>query len=278
MRKFFTPIFKGHRKGTNNSELRKITMDFQEKIERIAFVVIAFLCIAISILDFFDALDSIPWLSQRIPIMILLATGLIALYNIAERNRTFNNLEKIITTGQSNILSKISMDETNRQIVDSVKNLWAEREDDIQLFFEKLEKEKSIKDHSSLRAYLENCQSKFYSGDIFGTRLDFPWDIEITAVNLKGDFIYHPEKDMISVRSTHIGPYQSIVEKRKGEIFWPSRGKSFRLAAIFPYKYFLPQRFTKVYFRELKHVEAIVVFESHVSVIYSLPKLSNEKS
>ncbi len=45
----------------------------------------AIICIVVTLLDFLGALDSIPWLKDRVPVLILLSVGLIASYIILER-------------------------------------------------------------------------------------------------------------------------------------------------------------------------------------------------
>lgn len=83
-------------------------MKLQNKIEKIGIIVIAFICILVSILDFLGALESFSWISQRIPIMILLSIGMIALYLVTQNNRNFIKMEKDIELSKSNILSELN--------------------------------------------------------------------------------------------------------------------------------------------------------------------------
>lgn len=73
-------------------------MDLQEKIDKIVILLVALICILISILDFIDALDSIPWISQRVPIMTLLAVGLIAIYLVLQNNRDIKRIGHRVKT------------------------------------------------------------------------------------------------------------------------------------------------------------------------------------
>lgn len=248
-------------------------MNWQDKIEVVVIVVTALICIVISILDFVGALDSISWLAQRISIMTLLAIGLVALYLVTERSRRFKNLEESIRTGNERILNKISLDYSNQEMLDEINNIWLEAEHDVQNLFEQTAINTASGNHPTLRQYLEDIESKFLCGEVFGTKVNYPWDFNLAAVNLKGDLIYHRTKELISTRALRKYPYSEILKKRTGTLIWVSDVRSERMHELFPYPFFRALRFTKLYFRELEHLQAIVVFEFHINLLYQLPKI-----
>lgn len=76
-------------------------MKIKEKIELIIMYVVSLCIITISILDFFDALDSLPWLAKRVPILTLLAIGLIALFLITQNSFEFHRNQRVRTVTYS---------------------------------------------------------------------------------------------------------------------------------------------------------------------------------
>lgn len=253
-------------------------MNMQERAELILIATTALICIAISILDFTGALDSITWLAKRISVMTLLAVGLVALYLVTERSRKLKDLEETIKRGNDLILNKINPDNTSQKIIDTINTLWKEREDDIQKLFDQIAINTASADHSALRKYLASIDLKLLSGDVFGTKQPYPWDFNITAIDLKGDYIYHRIDEMISTRAAIKIPHSEILKMKTGTLFWPNEIKSESMNKLFPYQHFKTIRFTKVYFRELGHLNAIIAFQSHINVLYQLPKLENPPS
>lgn len=254
-------------------------MNIQSVIEKTLLIITASLCILISILDFTGALDSIPWISQRIPIMMLLAIGLMAVYMISERNQSLlrlKDLKKIFIDGNNKILNKIELDVTNQEIIERVNFLWKAREDIIRELFDQTAINTTSGDPSELISYLENCFINFNKGKMFETEVRYPWDFTITAINLKGNFIYHPVKELISYpitkKNPKKNPYPEILQRRTGEFIWINETSSEQFRSIFDDPHFDKVRFTKIYFRELSHLKAIIVFESHLNILFHLPK------
>lgn len=252
-------------------------MYFREKLESIIIIATILICILIPVTDFTGALDAIPWLSNRIPIITLLAIGSFALYFITERSKDSKKLEAALKKGNDEILRKISLDETNQKIVEIINGLWSERELDVQNFLDQIAIKAASDDLSTLKRHLHDCQLKFNSGDIMGTKLKYPWDVNITAINLKGDLIFHINDEMIATRVTGKYPYSEVLKKRSGVLFWFNNTVSERFKATLPYKSFkLSSRFTKICFRELGHLQAIVAIEHHIYVLSQLPKETQE--
>ena len=65
-----------------------------ERLEILSLIVIASIGLIITILDISDTLDSVPWLSKRIPTIILLSVSVIASYLILERRNALNKISK----------------------------------------------------------------------------------------------------------------------------------------------------------------------------------------
>lgn len=246
----------------------------RENIETIVIALVGVICISISILDFTGALESFAWISSRISIMTLLALGSVAIYLVIERHRAFAKLNESIKTLSNEMLSTVKPNELDRQMVEEIKRLWAEREGDIQRLFLEIETNKIIDNHATLIDFLHDTMNKFYNGDIFGRSQKIPWDFTIAAVSLHGDFIYHPSRINVGTKASLKYPYSQVVEQKNGELFWLNDGKSeqFRaLVSITPAR-FMNSRFTKVYFHHIERLMAIVVFESHIDILHQIPK------
>lgn len=69
--------------------------NFQSILEKSILISIATVSILIAILDFTDAIDNFPWLSERVPIMIILLIGFLAFYHISERSQVLSKLSNL---------------------------------------------------------------------------------------------------------------------------------------------------------------------------------------
>jgi hypothetical protein len=83
------------------------------KLEEIAFAIVAGLSTIVSILDFSGGLDSIPWLSARIPTLTLLLLSVTSGYLVAEKRSQLKKLENLTQSGMTDIIEKISSSENN---------------------------------------------------------------------------------------------------------------------------------------------------------------------
>lgn len=70
----------------------------KDKIEQIALLSAAILSVLIALMDFLGFLDSIPWLSERIPTISLLLLGIVVSYLSLERRSKLDKIEE--TTAQ----------------------------------------------------------------------------------------------------------------------------------------------------------------------------------
>ena len=57
---------------------KSVHSDWLNQLEISILAATAIICITVTLLDFLGALDSIPWLQDRVPVLILLSVGLIA--------------------------------------------------------------------------------------------------------------------------------------------------------------------------------------------------------
>lgn len=251
-------------------------MDLQEIAERVTLILTAALCIIITILDFAGALDSIPWLTQRVPVMVLLAVGLIALSLLSEGSRTVRSLSSTFSREHNDILTRLNLNQTNQVIVDQINRLWNDREPDIQRFFDEVNTIASRVDLHTLIEYLADCQRNFSQGNMLGTKTIYPWDFTIIAMDLKGKFVYHPREELISTRKLK-DHHREILERRNGELFWLNNYKSLQFEQLFSDKGIKSVRLTKVYFREIEQLSFIIMFESHLDILRQLPRTEVNK-
>lgn len=239
-------------------------MQIQSKVERFGIAIIAILCIMISILDFVGALDAFPWISQRIPVMILLVTGMIALYIVTQHNRKFNRIDEHLERNKNEILSKVIPDDTDQAILKVIHNYWTERENEIERQFK--EAESKSKDINTLVDFLEASENAFNTGNAFGSKQKNPYNVNIMAIRLDGYITYHHNEQMRSIKLPPDHPVWEILPKRNGTLFWLNylRGKlKFQIKSI---PIGTNPRFTKLYFREIVRLGVIIVFESHITV------------
>jgi hypothetical protein len=247
-------------------------MKFQKQIDIIVILLVAVISISITILDFVGALDSIPWLSERIPTMTLLAIGIVAVYLLSQSSTAFKNVENVIRDSNKEVIYKIDSARMNQEILDNIERIWTEREQDFQHIFEEASNIAIKGGLETLRNYLKNCEEAFDKGDVFGTKLKYPWDINITAINSKGDYVYHITEDMISTRRNPDHPNWEILKKRNGTIIWINRTRG-KLHNVENFPFHLSLRFTKVYFKEIPRYDIILIIQSHINILPNLPSL-----
>jgi len=65
------------------------------------------LSVLISVLDFLGLLDSIPWLANRIPTLVLLLVSVVASYLVVERRNKLDAIESLIRTSNRETLSTV---------------------------------------------------------------------------------------------------------------------------------------------------------------------------
>lgn len=242
-----------------------------EKTERIIIFLTMVISILIPILDFLGFLDSVPFLSQRIPTMILLSIGIILLYHLTVSLKNYKKLEIKIEKGINDLKILIKPDKDSQIILNIFRKLWEEKENDIKEFFSQVGQNIVNNDQSSLTSFLKEIGLKFQNGDIFGTKHIEPWDFNLTAINLKGDFIYHVAEKYLHKRIANEFPYSEILKQENGAILWSNYDKSERFWRILPNRHSEYPRLTKLVFRKYENVNAIVVLELHINIADKVP-------
>ena len=248
-------------------------MNWKQKTEISVVILISLFGVVITILDFSGSLDAYPWLSERIPTMILLGVSLIALNLALTPSQSTDELFELYNKSHRELITKLGINQPAILLIEKLIKRWNERETEIERFFNNVDSQSKKNDLDGVKKILDSYQSRFTQGIIDGVKLIFPWDITISAIDMTGKFIYHPRATLISTRP-NMKHHREILKNRNGEVFWINQYLTGQLKDIFgnPDEHYKVDRFTKVYFRELKKLDAIVIFESHLDIIYQLPR------
>lgn len=99
---------------------------WMNQFEIILLAITALVSGLVSLLDMFGLLDSVNWLSGRIPSLTLLMSGIIATYLILERKNHLNESQRENRVGFQNLESLI--EQSRKSVIDSIKGV------DIQYF------------------------------------------------------------------------------------------------------------------------------------------------
>lgn len=245
---------------------------FLNNLEIIIIGIIAILSILISILDFVGALNSIPWMSQRIHIMTLLTVGTVTLYLLSQRKRNITKLEVLINKNHKDIIESIRRDEDEKQIIEVIRDIWRTREDEIEAIFEKVVNGSVYQNRDSVLDFLRNTESSFDRGEVFELKLSQPWDINIYAINYKGVRLYHQHENLISTKPrSPQHPIWKILERRNGRLLWENF-LSGKLSDVNNFPFNENLRLTMIYFRDVPRLEMIVIVESHINILPNLIK------
>lgn len=252
-------------------------MDFQNRVEFFIISFIAAICIIIPVLDFIGAIDSIPWLSQRITTMTLLSIGAVALYLVSQHHRRFRELTDAIQGNTNKILNKIAVDETSQKIIHTLNEIWDERENDFEQIFANAAEIAVSNENDTLKKFLKECEDDLDKGEIFGTKFWRPWDVNLIAVDFTGKIFYHTHEKALFKRYRKDHPTWEILKRRNGTLFWlnSERGK-LAFALNIPYR--RNMRFTKIHFREIPHLKAIIIIQSHINIVPYVVKSYSEAS
>lgn len=224
---------------------------------------LAVLCIFIAILDFAGLLDRYDWINSRIPTYTLLIIGCFILYFISSLS-DFSFLKKDTKT----ILEKLENNQSEDNFLEKINFIWKKQESYIKDIFDYIRDEEK----PDFPVLLDGLYREIAKGDFLGFKLKRPWDFTLTAINSKGVFIYHPNKEVIRSKAIVDEPYDEIFKHRNGEYVWINdREMSEQMLAITPellfYRY---SRFTKIYFQEFLEQNIIVSFESHINLLHEI--------
>ena len=247
-------------------------MKMSKLTENIIITVIAILCILISIADFLGLLDSVPFISNRIGIMNLLTIGALALYIISHNHRSF----ELIKEGHKEIISNMDIkNPEDREMLNKLHGIWSERDSLIQQFFKKAIKESKKKDFNSFIDFLKVSEAGLDRGDILNTKMRFPYDINIVAIDLEGRRKYHILEELINTRPSNHHPNNDILKKKNGVVYWNNQVKG---KFLYNFKLDFPSnlRFTKMYFREIPIFKLILIIQSNINIFPNLIKMGKK--
>ena len=244
-------------------------LSLQQRLEVAGILIIATASIIVPFLDFIGLLDSANWLSDRIPTMTLLAVGSIALYILSQNHTGMKSIEKIIKDNNELILYRIDTEKANQKLLDALGKIWSERENDFNKIFRQAKISAQKGGINTLREFLREQEHLIEKGQVFETKLKYPWDINITAINSEGDYIYHIIEDLTFRRRPPEHPNWEILKLRNGNLIWiyTDKGKLCRKTDLFPKNL----RFTKIYFQEIAELDIIVIIQSHINIMPELP-------
>ena len=152
-----------------------------------------FIAIFISILDFSGILSGIPWLSNRIHVITLLAVGLILISIAIERRLSLESIsERLKVMEQSGVFGSYYISDTKKVLIQLQKT--SEEATDTLM---------AIGSNSSAKTYLSNIEDQVKNGNLAYYRL------------LDGCFITHELHDHL----------EKIIENEHVHIAWTEREK-----------------------------------------------------
>jgi len=244
-------------------------VDLQKRVEIIGMLIIAAVSIVVPLLDFIGALDAVGWLTTRVPTMTLLGVGSLALYLLSQNHTGMKSIETLLKDNNDEILHRISSERANQKLLDELEKIWSERENDFQKIFRKARVCSQNGNIGGLREYLKEQELLIEKGRVFETKLKYPWDINITAINSEGVYVYHFLDEMISRKKPAEHPNWEILKIRNGSLVWINfdKGKFCQRVPL----YTKNLRFTKLYFQEIPELDIIVIIQSHINIVPELP-------
>jgi hypothetical protein len=230
-----------------------------------------FVSLIISVLDFTGAIDGLPWLKERIPVMTLLVVGVTTLSVLTDGDRLIRVARQANREAQEELAERLALNAVGVDVMRKLNARWQEREVEIHHFFNETV---SIRSERIFLEKLANFQNDFGAGEMTGgSRTRFPWDLTVAAMDLSGRFSYHPNPEIQGTRpnQTH---HARILRERNGECFWVNQFITPQLRGVLgttPGDEFKHDRLTRVYYRYNRHLNTICIIESHLDVLYQLP-------
>lgn len=230
-------------------------------IDEAVVILLALLCIIISLGEFLGFLDNITWISNRIPTYILLILSTFVIYHIIHQHQVEGFNEQSYTK----ILEQVESLSMNNEYGNNIGELFKIRERDIYYILAILEK---AKNNSELIKQTENLTQDLFDGKIGERKLGFSWDLTVTVIDDIGTFIFHPNNELINTRvSPNIDIYQQIIKNKAGVLNWKNRYQTEKMLSLSDKCEVKSSRLSKVYFRENIAKTAIIVIESHINII-----------
>ncbi|MFF8679359.1 hypothetical protein ACF07F_15760 [Streptomyces sp. NPDC015237] len=228
--------------------------------------------ISISLLDLAGAIDGLPWLKERIPVMTLLVVGVTTLSVLIDGDRLVRVAREANRETQEELAERLAIDAVGVSVMRQLNARWNEREVEIYHFFNETV---GLRSERALLQKLAQYQNEFRVGEIGGgARTRFPWDVTVAAMDLSGRFIYHPNPAIQGTRPNQ--PHHvRMIQERNGECFWVNQFITPQLRSVLGAvrgDEFKHDRFTRVYYRFNKNLNMLCIMESHLDVLYQLPR------
>lgn len=248
-------------------------MDKNGKIETVAIISVAVICIGVSLIDFVGALEALPFIANRTGIMSLLAIGALALYIAYNQQKTLNNLQSELTRGNTEILRKLDKENDDHQFLKELHSFWSERDNLIQKLFDAALNFPRKNGKEAFLEFLKEKECELDNGRFFNVNLGYPWDLNIVAINFNGIREYHTKEELMNKPSHKDHPTWEILKRRNGSQYWINRAQG-KLLHKTDVNYPSMLRFTKLYYREIVAFQLILVVESNINILPNLPKPS----
>lgn len=216
-------------------------------------------------------------------------------YNLDRRILQRNLIDLINEIENSDLVEVpfIGDEEDEKMILKIINNLW---EKDVPLIKRLLSEASSYTTEKELKKYVEQKFEEFSNGEPFGSPRNEkddppPTDFTLTVIDAKTtELIWHPDPkkkvrnleleekgENKEAKHTH---YSIIKDQKNGELIWPNdkRSEQFRKAYIIPEpKRGNPNhtsdasRLSKIYFKENRHLNCIIIFENHINLRSRIP-------
>ncbi|MFF3000572.1 hypothetical protein ACFVTC_39410 [Streptomyces sp. NPDC057950] len=240
--------------------------------DKITLGTAVFVSVATSVLDFTGAIDGLPWLKERIPVMTLLVVGVTTLSILIDGDRLISVAREANRQAQEELAERLAVDPAGITIMRKLNARWQERQLEIHHFFNETV---TVRSERVLIDRLTQYQHDFSIGQMAGgARTRFPWDLTVAAMDLSGRFSYHPNPVIQGTRPNQ-SHHARILQERNGECFWVNQFITPQLRQALGTTQgdeFKHDRLTRVYYRYNKHLNIICIIESHIDVLYQLPR------
>ena len=266
------------------------TQQIVSNLDRIILIIISIVCIGISLFDFLGLLDSLEWLKERILIIVLLTLGLLATHLITQNyllQKSIGSQEKALKETKDSIIEKLNIGISLNQFSSDIQAIWETQQRWVEKLFTELESlgiNGNEMGRDLIKTYLEEKFSQLAKGAYFQNKVNYPWDFTLTAIDSQdGYFIFHPNNLNINSDKSMKEPYNRVLKEKNGEFIWPNgyASEQFRNAfhdeIHFKISKGFINRYTKVIFREIPNYNLIIAFESHINLVYKLPKDSYDE-
>jgi hypothetical protein len=239
--------------------------------EKLLLGMVLVISFSVTVLDFTGAIDGLPWIKSRVPVMTLLVVGVITLSVFTDGDRILKIVEDSHRRTQSELVAQLGADSAGVAVIGRISARWRERETEIHNYFDEVVKCRSER---ALVERLARYQEQFNSGALgVASKVRFPWDVTCMAMDLTGRLVAHPNPEIKGTRP-HTPHHARIISERNGECYWENQYITPQLRRLFGTAQgdeFKHDRFTRVYYRFNRHLNIVCILESHLDLLYQLP-------